>query len=198
MKEIREPKQERSNEKKSRIIESAYELFAEVGYYRANTPDIAKKAGVSTGIIYSYFKDKHDILLYVLKIYVDKVAEPLVSELKKIQKKEDINTAIPKILNSVIKIHKDNKELHTTLHSIAPTDDEVNGVFISLEDKITEDISAKLTSVGIETENLKEKVHIGMNEIQFFAHEYIYDKHSYIDYDEMKKIVVKMIVSLFN
>ena len=30
---VREPRQERSIEKKNRIIEAGYELFSEVGYY---------------------------------------------------------------------------------------------------------------------------------------------------------------------
>ena len=51
MEKIRQPQQERSIEKKNKIIEAAYEIFSEVGYYAANTPEIAKKAGVSTGII---------------------------------------------------------------------------------------------------------------------------------------------------
>ena len=75
-KTIRQPQQERSNEKKQKIIDASYELFAEIGYYSANTQEIAKRAGVSTGIVYSYFKDKRDILLHVLKIYIDKVTEP--------------------------------------------------------------------------------------------------------------------------
>ena len=69
MKAIREPNQERSIEKKNKIIEASYEIFSEAGYYGTNTTDIAKRAGVSTGIVYSYFKDKRDILLYVLNIY---------------------------------------------------------------------------------------------------------------------------------
>ena len=76
-KTIRQPQQERSNEKKQKIIEASYELFTEVGYYKTNTSDIARRAGVSTGIVYSYFKDKRDILLYVLNIYIRKVTEPL-------------------------------------------------------------------------------------------------------------------------
>ena len=70
MEKIRQPQLERSIEKKNKIIEAAYEIFSEVGYYAANTPEIAKKAGVSTGIIYGYFKNKRDILSYVLKIYI--------------------------------------------------------------------------------------------------------------------------------
>ena len=54
--DIREPKQERSIEKKNRIVRAGFELFSKVGYYNTNTAEIAKLAGVSTGIVYGYFK----------------------------------------------------------------------------------------------------------------------------------------------
>ena len=50
--EVRQPRQERSIEKKNKIIEAGYQLFSEVGYYGTNTAEIAKRAGVSTGIVY--------------------------------------------------------------------------------------------------------------------------------------------------
>ena len=55
--QVREPQQERSIEKKNKIIEAGYELFSETGYYGTNTQEIAKRAGVSTGIVYGYFED---------------------------------------------------------------------------------------------------------------------------------------------
>ena len=72
-KEVREPQQERSIEKKNRIIEAGYKLFSEVGYYGTNTAEIAKRAGVSTGIVYGYFQDKRDILISVLSIYIESI-----------------------------------------------------------------------------------------------------------------------------
>ena len=74
--EVRQPQQERSIEKKNKIIEAGYQLFSEVGYYGTNTVEIAKRAGVSTGIVYGYFQDKRDILICVLEIYINKVFAP--------------------------------------------------------------------------------------------------------------------------
>ena len=59
---VREPIQKRSIEKKEKIIEYGFELICDKGYYNTNTAEIAKAAGVSTGIVYQYFNDKHDIL----------------------------------------------------------------------------------------------------------------------------------------
>ena len=64
--EVRNPIQKRSIEKKEKIIEAGFELICEKGYYNTNTVEIAKKAGVSTGIVYQYFNDKHDIFIEAL------------------------------------------------------------------------------------------------------------------------------------
>lgn len=196
-KTIRQPQQERSNEKKNKIIQAGYQVFAETGYHNASTPMIAKRAGVSTGILYSYFKDKRDVLLHVLHIYIDNVYEPFAEIIEGLCAPVDYDKAIALILDTTIRIHTENRHLHNTLHALAVSDDAVNDEFLMLEDKLTNSLFSKLTSLGESGENLKEKIHLAMNAIQSFAHEYIYDKHSYLNYDEMKHIVKDMVVALF-
>ena len=196
-KTIRQPQQERSNEKKQKIINASYELFAEVGYYNANTQEIAKRAGVSTGIVYSYFKDKRDILLYVLKIYIDKVTEPFEALWKNVTAPLDIGSLATAYIDATIKAHKDNSHLHSALHALEGSDKEVNEEFLSLQDKITKSITEKLEYYGYDKPNVKERVHLAMNVIQSFAHEYVYDTHDYLDYAVMKSKVKSMIITLF-
>ena len=86
--EKREPIQERSIEKKNKIISASYELFSEVGYYGTNTAEIAKRAGVSTGIVYGYFQDKRDILISVLDIYIEKVFAPFFNMIDKLKESD--------------------------------------------------------------------------------------------------------------
>ncbi len=198
MDKIRQPQQERSTEKKNKIIEASYEIFSEVGYYNANTSQIAKKAGVSTGIVYSYFKDKRDILLYVLKIYINKVSMPLMEYMKDVKAPVNFEKVVGDLMELTIKTHKENSHLHNTLHALSVSDEGVNAEFDSLECHVTEKISEQLISLGVKEEGLKEKVHIAMNFIQSFAHEFVYDKHDYIDYDKMGKFVKKSIVDTFN
>lgn len=195
---VRQPQQERSIEKKNKIIQAGYELFSEVGFHDTNTVEIAKRAGVSTGIVYGYFQDKRDIMICVLHIYIEKVYQPIVEILKKVKAPLKLNEIVPDILDAAIEMHEQNAKLHNTLHSLATTDETVNATFISLEDRITEDISKQLAENGIETDHLKEKVHLAMNVVQSFSHEYIFDKHPYIDYEAMRKTVCKAIISLFD
>ena len=52
---IRTPQQKRSIDKKNRIIEAGYELFARDGYFNTNTAQIAKHAGAGTSVPISGF-----------------------------------------------------------------------------------------------------------------------------------------------
>jgi len=44
------------------IMEASLELFAESGYHSTSISQIAKKAGISKGLIYNYFESKKDLL----------------------------------------------------------------------------------------------------------------------------------------
>ena len=195
---IREPKQQRSIEKKERIIRAAYELFSEKGYYSTVTPDIAKRAGVSTGIVYGYFADKRDILSYVLKIYIREMASPLMEYVQGLPKEISLAEIFENVISLAESLHKKNANLHNILHSLASVDEGINGEFLSLEKHITESATQTFSSRGINTDRLAEKIHIAMNLIQSYAHEAIYDKHDYLDYDSMRKSVVEILVKLFN
>lgn len=195
-KEIREPRQERSIEKKNRIIRAGYELFAEVGYYNTNTAEIARRAGVSTGIVYGYFRDKKDILTAVLEIYMEKICRPIFAMFEGISTK-GIDELIPKILDSVIIAHRDYAKIHEALHSMTHTDEEVNAAFIRLEDEITSRLEIALSEAGIVLDAPRERIHFAMDIIQSFAHEYVYDHHEYIDYARMREIVTGTLKGLF-
>lgn len=41
-------------------------LFAESGYHQTTIDDIAREADISKGLVYRYFKDKNDVLFFVL------------------------------------------------------------------------------------------------------------------------------------
>ncbi|MDY6366998.1 MAG: TetR/AcrR family transcriptional regulator [Clostridia bacterium] len=196
-KEVRQPQQERSIEKKNRIIEAGYKLFSEVGYYGTNTAEIAKRAGVSTGIVYGYFRDKRDILISVLSIYIDKVLEPILDVFKELSSPVDYQALATAVLELTIKTHKKNGKIHEALHALSSSDEAVGAEFLSLEDQITYRIADALKEVGEEIEHPLEKIHYAMDIIQSFSHEVVFDKHEYIDYEYMKDCVIKTLVAIF-
>ncbi|MGD0183984.1 MAG: TetR/AcrR family transcriptional regulator [Roseiarcus sp.] len=74
--------------RREQIVGAAIDLFSRHGYYRTSIQDVARKAGVSIGLIYQYAPTKEDVLLLslmsVLETYkqeiplaVKSTAEPL-------------------------------------------------------------------------------------------------------------------------
>ena len=52
--------------KKALIMDAAMELFANEGYHPSSVSKIAKKAGISKGLLYNYFESKEDLLLTIM------------------------------------------------------------------------------------------------------------------------------------
>jgi AcrR family transcriptional regulator len=57
----------------SLINQSALELFACEGYYMTSISMIAKKAGISKGLIYNYYASKEDLLREIIKAGLEKI-----------------------------------------------------------------------------------------------------------------------------
>ena len=150
--EIREPRQKRAIEKKNKIISSGYKLFSEVGYHSTTTADIAKDAGVSTGIVYGYFRDKRDILLDILDIYIDDTFRPIF-EIFDEATVADAKKLMTDIVEGAVRTHQKNAKMHEVLHSLQSTDEAVNKKFLALEDDITLKFAEKLRASGVEIEN---------------------------------------------
>lgn len=51
---------------KDLILKTAKEMISEVGFHKATTANLAKKANISEGTIYRHFESKEDILLHIL------------------------------------------------------------------------------------------------------------------------------------
>lgn len=58
-------------QRRAQILQAAVRLFSQKGYYITTVQQIARKAGVSTGLIYQYFGDKDDILFLALRLVLE-------------------------------------------------------------------------------------------------------------------------------
>ena len=196
--EIREPVQKRSIEKKERIIESGFELICEKGYYHTNTAEIAKNAGVSTGIVYQYFKDKHDILIEALEKYADDIFYPMLKVPAQIFDKNDLEEIIRNMINSFVQNHKLSQSAHEEIMAMAHFDKDVAFYFHKREMEMTKKIYELLVQNGFNEKNLLEKSHIIIGLIDNLCHEIVYHKHSELKYDEMTNICINTILYILN
>ena len=196
--EIREPIQKRSIEKKEKIIESGFELICEKGYYNTNTAEIAKNAGVSTGIVYQYFKGKHDIFIEALKKYADNIFYPMINITSKEFNKNDLNKIIRKMINNFVQNHRLSQSAHEEIMAMAHSDKEVAFYFHKREMEMTEKIYNLLIKNGFNKENLMEKSHITIGLIDNLCHEIVYHKHNELNYEIMTNICIDTIIDMFN
>ena len=189
------PTQKRSIEKREKIIEKGFELICKNGYYNTNTKEIAKYAGVSTGIIYQYFKDKKEIFKEGINNYADNIMFPMIDILKDI-KSDNIEETINNIIDSIIKSHTMSKKAHEELMAMAHLDHEIANTFKERELMLTKNIVKYLDENNIKIKNSKEKIHIIIGIVDNFSHEVVYHNHKEIDYDVMKDEVIKIILNI--
>lgn len=198
--EIREPIQKRSIEKKEKIIQAGFELICEKGYYNTNTAEIAKVAGVSTGIVYQYFKDKHDILIEGIRLYANSLFYPMLlianENIKTNINKENFSSILRDMINKFIKNHKISKTAHEEIIAMTHSDQEVAKIFHDSEMEMANKVTSILLENGFKSENLSEKVHVAIGMIDNLCHEIVYHKHKELDYEKMIDIVVKTISNM--
>ena len=195
--EIREPIQKRSIEKKEKIIQAGFELICKKGYYNTNTAEIAKVAGVSTGIVYQYFKDKHDILIEGIRLYANSIFYPMLlianNNIKANITKENFSFILRDMIDKFVKNHKLSKTAHEEIIAMTHSDQEVARIFHDSEMEMANKVTALLLENGFEFENLSEKVHVAIGMIDNLCHEIVYHKHKELDYNKMIDIVIETI-----
>ncbi|MFJ8435938.1 TetR/AcrR family transcriptional regulator [Kitasatospora sp. NPDC094019] len=70
---LRTPQQQRSREKVSRILAATARLLEERPYDEVGTKLIAAEAGVSVGVLYRFFPDKHAIVTALTVDWLDRI-----------------------------------------------------------------------------------------------------------------------------
>lgn len=193
---VREPIKKTSIQKKETIIKKGFELMCEKGYHNVTTIDIAKYAGVSTGIIYQYFKDKRDIFINGVNTYIESIMFPMLEIISGKIDKETFKKLLSRMIDKYIKLHNIKKEAHEELMAMSHLDEEISLIFKNKELLMTKRISEVLAESGVATKNLDEKVHIIIGIIDNYCHEVVYHKHSKLDYDKMKDIIINVVYDL--
>ncbi len=78
-----EPKYQRRKEDRPReIADAAFATFAEKGYAAARIDDVAKRAGISKGLTYLYYKTKEDLFKAVVRNVVVRRVDALLDDVE--------------------------------------------------------------------------------------------------------------------
>jgi AcrR family transcriptional regulator len=95
-------------ESKKRILNAAIKIFCEYGYKGTSMRLIARKANISVGGLYLYFKSKDDLFLTLLKTRMDDLVGKAAEVLKDVR---DPAEAIRKYLTFRFNYAKEHKEV---------------------------------------------------------------------------------------
>ena len=116
---IRRPRQSRGIASRSKIVDAAFKMFQEKGYYGTNTEDIAKAADVSIGCLYSYFKDRDDLFHEILNQRQQIFLQMLPSDPVTIKSKEDIREWLKEQIIRVAEFQKSSQRIYTDVLSLS-------------------------------------------------------------------------------
>jgi len=95
-------------DKEGAIFEAALKVITEKGFHRARMPDIARKAGISYGLVYHYYSNKEDLFDAVLNRWWDH----LFAILKDVSRGvEDVTSKLRGIIFYFLNTYQDKFEL---------------------------------------------------------------------------------------
>lgn len=140
-------KQVRAFNTKEKILETAYKLFCEKGYYKTTTIDIAKTTGVSIGCFYSYFKDKDAVFFEILDLYNNDFLEITneISDMLNLYKKNKEDWLLF-LMNKLIEIHEMSKDLNKELSTLYNSNSTVTSIINEQRNRIKQFITNFLTN----------------------------------------------------
>jgi AcrR family transcriptional regulator len=188
----RKPSQKRSIAKREKIIDAGFDLICTDGYFNTDTAKIAKKAGVSTGIVYQYFKDKRDILIASLDKYSSMVFTPILSISPRKFNKEDLPIILKELFTSYITNNKMSSKAFKELKALSHYDEAVEMFFLEKQKEIAKIVSNILIDNGFDSTNIKEKVFSIIGIADYLCNGIIYNDLSILDlnYEVMLDIVI--------
>jgi AcrR family transcriptional regulator len=119
------PKQERSLRTLNRLLDAAEQVLEEEGLEAATVPVIAKRAGVSVGVVYRRFPNKDALIRGVYERFLWRVNEQnslMLSTLSRVQfKTPDL---IRGLVRGSVEGHRRKRKLLRALHQFARTHDD--------------------------------------------------------------------------
>ncbi len=111
MKPEQSPKARRIAGRKLKILDAAAAVFADKGYQRATTREIARVADVAEGTIYNYFGNKQGLLLGILQQIVEETGNSIAAI-----EADDVTSMVEQALEARLALSKKHRMLLTFLH----------------------------------------------------------------------------------
>lgn len=139
--------------RRDQIVEAAVRTLDEIGYLNASLAQIAKRAGISTGLISYHFSDKHDLMDHVLMKLIDRSSSYI---LEKVKSKSNTIEKLEAFIVSSLAYQETHKAHNTALLEIifnARTTDNIP--YYKLSDDEDNPLLEELESILLEGQKQK-------------------------------------------
>ena len=193
------PKQKRSIETRLKILSVGGDLILQKGYHNITADDIAKAAGLSTGIVYHYFRDKKDILIQALQMAADHLMEDVTRfyhEAEKGDKGLEFDAFAEKTLDYLLEYHQRNWAVHEELEALYHTDADIAEVSDGFWQNMYEKMEQVFLLKGANPEKSAENVRMAVNYIECFCHTYMHPIDPDLDQTYMRKKTIEIMKKL--
>ncbi len=78
---VQERRESRKNQKREKIIETAFELFSKKSYHEVMMEDVAKLTSIAKGTVYNYFSSKEELYFSIMKQRMEKLTNSLTEKI---------------------------------------------------------------------------------------------------------------------
>ncbi|WP_421903348.1 TetR/AcrR family transcriptional regulator [Maridesulfovibrio sp.] len=124
-----EPVQDRADVTRNDILEAALDVFSEKGYAGANTKNIAAAAGVATGSVYRYFKNKKVIFIEVMNMLQGQMSYDIFAKARTmLSEGKSIREAFRMLGVYSVESHRSNRMFFREVMALEATDDEISAI----------------------------------------------------------------------
>lgn len=180
--------QKRAVETREKLLKSALELYTVKGYHSTTVDEIAKNAGLSTGVAYRYFKNKKELLLEAISYGFS-----IIKELAGVEETDLFGTDLDHALAAFEKIHTDYFAFHEELEGLRHSDSDVGRLYDEFTKTAIENVYEKLPEDIRQKTDSIENLYIAIGIMENYCHTYMHKRLSDSQLKVMRKNVIKTV-----
>ncbi len=142
--DVRTKEEATSVNRREQILEAAVVVFAEHGYFKATTAQVAEKVGISQPYIFKLFKNKEELFVAAL----DRAFERTICTFT------DVEASGDKLLEESIRVYEQMMETHPSeiilqVQALGIRDEAIRSSMQAGMNKVTQLMENKFTAAGI-------------------------------------------------
>ena len=192
--------QRRKQDRPAEITEAAVAEFSEKGYTATRVDDVAKRAGVSKGLLYLYFRTKEELFKSVVRSFIEPRVDALRSEIVETDLSAEEFLRGPFLQFVKILPHSPARVLLRLMISEGPKHPDLTAYYWDHVVSVGLDALRQLLRKGVNsgefrTSALEQFPHLIMSPVLFsIMYSIVFDEHETLDTDRMLEAHVELIV----